>query len=454
MSMMRADWATGAPANDNELRQIEQATGVGASGPYTGSTQDIARQASSMIPGLQTHVYEGLNRQALGAALDQELAHGHTVIAGIKSPYSGDNHYIYVAGKDQSGNYMIGDSGRRGGGLLGPSIGREDLLNRMMARGGGDRMVAGWTDAATPATRLATTAAGRYAFMNRNAPTDPGRGPGTVPPEQYGQGELDPQQYGRPELGPQQYSRDGSPFPPERCRPRESDVPGQPGERHQIRLNGMVVDVPNNLDPSKPINFMTYFNGFGSSYSDEYREKHLGDQMKNAPPNTVLIAARWQDQEHSRNPAHSTFDRNGDLRGVLGQVFQGVPELHRQGLQPGDTLGLSGFSAGYNAVGKVLSDRALASRVTNIVMLDSPSSAVHQFVSDHLGDFANGTRRLSMVAGDWRAADYSQFASSLRQQLQRSGLNEARGISFARTHTAHGSIPGEWFGRAAFEANQ
>jgi hypothetical protein len=225
MSMMRADWATGHPANNDELRQIEHITGVGAHGGYTGSAEAMARQASSMIPGLQTHVYEGLNRQALGAALDQELAKGHTAIVGIKSPYSSGNHYIYVAGKDQNGNYMIGDSGRHGGGILGPSISRDDLLNRMMARHGGERMVAGWTDATTPATQIGATASGRFAAMPHEAP--PGvRRDATVP-------------NGDPRI-----------LPPEAYRARKSDGPVESGERRQVAFNDMIVDVPNNLDPS------------------------------------------------------------------------------------------------------------------------------------------------------------------------------------------------------------
>jgi hypothetical protein len=423
MSMMHADWVKGSHANDAELRNFEKVTHVGQSGGYTGSARDIARQAESQIPGLKTAVVEGVNRKELGAQLDKHLAAGHTAIVGIKSPYSDGNHYIYVAGKDSHGRYIVGDSGRRDGGKLGKSIERDDLLNRMMQRGGGPRMVAGWTEAQTDATKVPGTASARYAALNKGDGGDSQRKE-TVPKE------TTPKDHsGRPSDSTTNTDK----------------VEGPGGERRQIKLNNAIVDVPKNLDPTKPIHFMTYFNGFGSGFESGYRDGRLKEQMKDAPPNTVLIAARWQDHEHSRDPAHRQFDAHGGLRGVMKDVFKGVPELQRSGLRDTDSVGLAGFSAGYNAVGQVLSDKEMSKKVNNILMLDSPSSAVRDFVNNNFGDFANGSKRLTMVAGDWRNADYHGFERNLTGRMRQSGLTEMKGVHFSYTHTGHSEIPGRYF---------
>lgn len=236
-------------------------------------------------------------------------------------------------------------------------------------------------------------------------------------------------------------------------------------ERRQITLKDAVVNLPRDLDPSKPIRFITYFNGFRSSHVDDYRNGNFHSQMANAPPNTVLISARWQDVEHSENAAHNQFIQNGGLRGVLKKVFGDVPELQRRDLRPNDTISLVGFSAGYHAVGKALSDRSLSANVRQIVMLDSPSSTVRQYVSDNLSAFMRGEKQLVAVAGTWRRADYEQFSNSLNEQIRRRGGSPSaisaninidrdpitqRPLMFLNTTTRHGSIPARWLGRVAF----
>jgi hypothetical protein len=396
MSMMYADLVKHSPASDAELKHFEKITHVGQHGPYTGSAHDIARQAESQFKGLHTAVVEGVNRKTLGEQLDKHLKDGHTAIVGIKSPYSSGNHYIYVAGIDSHGKYIIGDSGRHGGGKLGKTIGREDLLNRMMDRGGGPRMVAGWTDQPRqhePAKPLEST-----------------RTKDVIPP---------------------------------------MEITGA-SDRREVRLKDAVVNIPKDLDPSKPIHFMTYFHGHRSGFADGHQAAKLNEQMKNAPPNTVLISPRWQDHEGSESSNMSEYQQKGGLNHVLQDVFKNVPELQRRTLSPNDKIGLVGFSAGYNPVAKALADKDIASHVDNIVMLDSPSSAVRDFVSSHLKDFANGTKHLSMVAGDWRAADYKGFEQNLNQKMRQQGIRENHGIHFTYTRTPHGEIPAKYFSQAAF----
>jgi hypothetical protein len=163
MSMMYSDWDRGAHTRD--LNYFNRVAGIrDRETGYRGSAGDIASELHSVMPNMHTQVIENASRKQIGDALDRQLSQGHTLIAGIASPYTaGNNHYIYIAGKDNHGNYIIGDSGNRLGGKLGKTISRDDLLSRVMNRHGGTRMVAGWTDAPTTASRVRGSAAERYA---------------------------------------------------------------------------------------------------------------------------------------------------------------------------------------------------------------------------------------------------------------------------------------------------
>ncbi|MEZ4534443.1 MAG: hypothetical protein R3D26_05445 [Cyanobacteriota/Melainabacteria group bacterium] len=46
-------------------------------------------------------------------APNAELDKGHTAVARVQNDRTGNSHYIYVAGRDNDGNYIIGDPDRR-----------------------------------------------------------------------------------------------------------------------------------------------------------------------------------------------------------------------------------------------------------------------------------------------------------------------------------------------------
>ena len=441
MSMMYADWVKGSPANDRELQSIEKLTHVGSTEGYRGSAQDIARQAQTLMPGLHTADYQSLDRKNLAATLDRHLSEGHTAIVGIKSPYSSNNHYIYIAGKDHSGNYIVGDSGRRGGGALGKTIHPDDLLNRMMARNGGSRMVAGWLD---------KSQGGEQQDKPAHSPNRDDRE--------------------KPAYSPNGDNRDKPAGNLNRDANDKSagstDKTTQPGERLERRIDGVIVNASKDLDPTKPIHFVTYFHGFRSTNNNAYHEGQLSEHARKASPQDVIISPEWQDSPASESMSHQNFDKAGGLRGTLHKVFNALPELRRNQLEPKDTIGLVGFSAGYNPLGQIVSDRSFGRKITDIVMLDSPSSSVQKYVLDNLPAFARGEKRFASVAGDWRAQDYQQFSHTVENRLAQSGLNPQSYMStgsadgynqsthkpflFLYTHTPHGLLPGKHYGRVGF----
>jgi hypothetical protein len=75
--------------------------------------------------------------------LDRELAQGHTAMARVINPHTGNPHWIYIAGKDQNGNYVIGDPDRHNNRAFGHDrpVGRDYLYNLMSRR---DGFVAVW----------------------------------------------------------------------------------------------------------------------------------------------------------------------------------------------------------------------------------------------------------------------------------------------------------------------
>lgn len=166
MAMMAADWNTGAPPSDSQSYQWKRIThtlGIG----YRGSLNDVARNLQEGIPGIQTKVYNyGMGRVGQQAMqdLNRELDAGHTAVAKIINPHTGNPHYIYIAGRTRSGEYVLGDPDRKNPHQV--PISGQRLMHMMGPR---DGFVAGWRPAPSNASRVQGTAANRYAIqMARN----------------------------------------------------------------------------------------------------------------------------------------------------------------------------------------------------------------------------------------------------------------------------------------------
>ncbi len=44
--------------------------------------------------------------------LNKELDQGHTAVAKVQNAHTYNNHYVYIAGRDREGNYIMGDPDR------------------------------------------------------------------------------------------------------------------------------------------------------------------------------------------------------------------------------------------------------------------------------------------------------------------------------------------------------
>lgn len=111
MAMMASDWNTGRPPSNAESSQWKRIAGTLGQG-YRGSLNQVASNLREGIPDLQTKVYNyGMGRVGAQAMqdLNRELAQGHTAVAKVINPHTGNPHYIYIAGRTSDGRYILGD---------------------------------------------------------------------------------------------------------------------------------------------------------------------------------------------------------------------------------------------------------------------------------------------------------------------------------------------------------
>jgi hypothetical protein len=97
--------------------------------------------------------------------------------------------------------------------------------------------------------------------------------------------------------------------------------------------DAMVV-IPPNFDKNKPVNLVIYNHGWYDTASSSLKHADLEAQMKNAPPNTVLIVPEWQTKPGSSGSGASNEGRFGNenfVSGMVQDVFNNTPELKGNG---------------------------------------------------------------------------------------------------------------------------
>lgn len=162
MAMMAGDHLLGRPPQyGKETQSFKALAGVLNHG-YRGTLETMAGQLRQV--GLEAKAYQ-YNRfgpqgmQDLNAELDQ----GHSAVARVINPHTGNRHYIYVAGRNADGNYILGDPDRGNPSHAAP-VSPERLMKMMSGR---DGFVAGWAASDGPAAGVPGTAAYKRAQAMR-----------------------------------------------------------------------------------------------------------------------------------------------------------------------------------------------------------------------------------------------------------------------------------------------
>lgn len=141
MGMMAADHLKGSPISDKEATGFKKLAGTTSHG-YRGSLDDMASQLESVGLNTKAYKFNKFGKEEM-KALDAELDKGHTAVARVQNDRTGNSHYIYVAGRDADGNYIIGDPDRRNKNNTGP-VSPERLMKLMSNRMPNGGFVAGW----------------------------------------------------------------------------------------------------------------------------------------------------------------------------------------------------------------------------------------------------------------------------------------------------------------------
>ncbi|MBZ0189437.1 MAG: right-handed parallel beta-helix repeat-containing protein, partial [Candidatus Obscuribacterales bacterium] len=139
MAMLASDHLFGRPVEyGKEAHSFKKLAGVTSHG-YRGSLETMAGQLRSV--GLESKAYQyGRFGQQGMADLNRELDQGHSAVARVINPHTGNRHYIYVAGRNADGNYILGDPDRANRSHFSP-VSPKALMKMMSGR---DGFVAGW----------------------------------------------------------------------------------------------------------------------------------------------------------------------------------------------------------------------------------------------------------------------------------------------------------------------
>ncbi len=139
MAMMYSDHKLGRPVTDEEVDKFKVIAGLTPTTGYRGTLDDMAHQIESVGLHAKAYRYKTFDATAM-SDLNRELALGHSAVGRVINPHTGNPHYIYIAGRDAGGMYIIGDPDRKNLAHNVP-VGAEQLLKMMSGR---DGFVAGW----------------------------------------------------------------------------------------------------------------------------------------------------------------------------------------------------------------------------------------------------------------------------------------------------------------------
>lgn len=194
----------------------------------------------------------------------------------------------------------------------------------------------------------------------------------------------------------------------------------------QHKAPDAVVRVGENFDPSKPVNLVVYNHGFGDTASSAYVNADLDKQLKNAPPNTVLVVPEWQANPAARSSADGRFSEPGRFKNMVEEAFSRTPGLQGETMKNVDSIHIISHSAGYKAVESELYRNGLENKVKSITMLDSMynPSDLDPWLKRNIHALADGSKQFYNISNQ---GPHNTFAASYAQANRiKNWLNEAR----------------------------
>lgn len=237
-----------------------------------------------------------------------------------------------------------------------------------------------------------------------------------------------------------------------------------------------VVRLPENFDPTKPIHLLVYNHGWRSSVKSSYSETKMNEQLRNAPPNTVLVMPEWQASPAAENSNQGRMAEPGRYRGMLQEVFDKTPGLSGKTLSDVADIGIVGHSAGNVPALTQIYQNGLEGKIKSVTLLDAlyNGGGFDRWINNNIHDLSSGKKQFqNFYSSDGGTAGNSLAqAQRVREMLRRNGLPlsqlthddhgatvmdssqiAAKGIVFKRTDLkvgglgTHMSVPNLYIGR-------
>lgn len=186
-----------------------------------------------------------------------------------------------------------------------------------------------------------------------------------------------------------------------------------------------VVRLPKNFDPNKPINLVIYNHGWGDTVKSSYSNTGMGQQLDNAPPNTVLILPEWQAQAGASNGNQGRFSEAGRIRSFLQEVLDKTPGLNGKTLNDVKNIDVISHSAGDNATLSLVNNNGLEKKITSLTLLDSmynTTTGFDNWIQMNIHELANGTKQFRNIYFD-KAARVEAQADRVRDMMRRARLD-------------------------------
>lgn len=156
-----------------------------------------------------------------------------------------------------------------------------------------------------------------------------------------------------------------------------------------------IVRLPENFDPTKPIHLLVYNHGLRSSVRSSFSETKMNEQLKDAPPNTVLIMPEWQANPASESSNQGRFAEPGRFRAMLQEVFDKTPALAGKSLKDVADISITAHSAGNVPAQSEIYKNGLADKIKSITLFDAlyNGGAFDRWIKDNINDLARGSKQ-------------------------------------------------------------
>lgn len=190
----------------------------------------------------------------------------------------------------------------------------------------------------------------------------------------------------------------------------------------------MVMRLPANFDPSKPINVAIYHHGWYSSAKSAYESNQMNKQMQDAPANTILIVPEWQLYPGSGGrklgPLQGRYQAEKFIERMLQESFDKTPELKGKKIDDISSISIFSHSGGYRPTESFLNNNPkIAGKVTSITMLDSAygTAATNEWIRNNIYDLASGKKQYHNIFDDTYSESVEQ-EKFVRKLLKDSSL--------------------------------